>query len=95
MSYSRLARLKAEAKRKREEQEITEKRRVLERERRMKLLKEQFLDWNVGLGGKVEVALVSLFFSGRDGAPGGPGAFAALQKNSCFHFKRCFLQNIY
>lgn len=58
----RLARIKAEARKKREERERVERLRVMEADRRHKSLQEQFKDWHVGrlFDAKVELALVSV-----------------------------------
>ncbi|XP_064653184.1 EF-hand calcium-binding domain-containing protein 5-like isoform X4 [Lineus longissimus] len=55
---NRLAKLKADAKRKREEREQAQRMKVVEKERRDENLRNQFLEWNVGYEGMVEVALL-------------------------------------
>ncbi len=56
----RLARIKAEARRKREEREQAELMKKLEKQRREDTLREQFFEWDIGLypDGRVELALV-------------------------------------
>ena len=56
--YFRLARIKNEAKRKREERERAAEQRKLEAGRRKAALEEQFLDWVEDKEGRVEMALV-------------------------------------
>ena len=55
---SRLARIKAEVKRKREDRERMETILQQEKTRREECLRNQFQDWNVGPTGRVELALV-------------------------------------
>lgn len=59
-SIFRLARIKAEAKRRREERERLEATKQIERVRRMKLLMDQFIEWSVGPDGRVELQLVRM-----------------------------------
>ena len=54
----RLARIKAEAKRRREERETLESRKQEELERRLKVLMNQFVQWNATPEGRVELQLV-------------------------------------
>lgn len=57
---SRLARIKAEARRRREDRETEERMRVMEKKRREDLLRRQFNEWNIAYypNGRVELALV-------------------------------------
>ena len=63
VSLFRLARIKADAKKKRDEREKAERLRSVELERRKTCLKKQFLEWNVGDEGKLELAMVSCAFN--------------------------------
>ena len=63
VSLFRLARIKADAKKKRDEREKAERLRTVELERRKTCLKKQFLEWNVGDEGKLELAMVSCYFN--------------------------------
>lgn len=54
----RLARIKNEAKRKREDREKAAEQKKLEVVRRQAILQEQFLDWTNDKEGRVEMALV-------------------------------------
>lgn len=58
LNICRLARIKAEARKKREERERAEQKKKEEKLRRENSLKKQFIEWNVGVDGKVELALV-------------------------------------
>ncbi|XP_046371619.2 EF-hand calcium-binding domain-containing protein 5-like [Haliotis rufescens] len=55
---NRLARIKAEAKRKRDERELKEMRRLQEKQRREDCLLKQFTEWMLSSHGKVELALI-------------------------------------
>jgi len=58
----RLARIKAEARRRREEREKNESLKAAERVARMKLLMDQFSEWCENPNGAVELQLVSIVF---------------------------------
>lgn len=55
---SRLARIKTEARRRREERDRIERLKQLEQERREKAFMEKFSEWNVQHDGRVELSLV-------------------------------------
>ena len=57
----RLARIKAEARRQREEREHAEHMRLMEQQRRGDALRRQFHEWNIGYfhDARIELALVS------------------------------------
>jgi hypothetical protein len=57
-NYIRLARIKAEAKRRRDEREKMEEQKMFEQKERMKLLMKQFMEWCVNPSGSVELQLV-------------------------------------
>lgn len=57
---NRLARIKAEAKRRREERERLEATKQMERVSRMKQLMEQFVEWSTTPDSRVELQLVCL-----------------------------------
>ena len=58
ISLHRLARIKAEAKRRREEREKLENLKKKELNRRMTLLMKHFIEWNATPEGRVELSLV-------------------------------------
>ena len=60
--FFRLARIKAEARRRREEREKNESLKAAERVARMKLLMDQFSEWCENPNGAVELQLVSIVF---------------------------------
>ncbi|XP_074642778.1 EF-hand calcium-binding domain-containing protein 5-like [Tubulanus polymorphus] len=55
---NRLAKLKADARKKREEREIQLKMKELEKKRKQEALRQQFLEWKVGPDGSVELCLI-------------------------------------
>ncbi|XP_060602058.1 EF-hand calcium-binding domain-containing protein 5-like isoform X5 [Ruditapes philippinarum] len=55
---NRLARIKAEAKRRRDEREKMEEQKMFEQKERMKLLMKQFMEWCVNPSGSVELQLL-------------------------------------
>ena len=61
MFIDRLARIKAEAKRRRDERERQEAVKQSERIRRLKVLMEQFAEWNTSPTASVELSLVRLY----------------------------------
>ena len=61
-NFDRLVRIKAEARRKREEREHAEHMRLMEKQRRTDALRKQFQEWNIlhFPNARIELALVSL-----------------------------------
>lgn len=58
---NRLARIKAEAKRRREERDKLERMKQEERDRRETKFMKQFEEWHVQPDGRVELSLVSVY----------------------------------
>lgn len=59
--FNRLARIKAEAKRRRDERDKLERLKQEERDRRETKFMKQFEEWHVQPDGRVELSLVSFY----------------------------------